>query len=198
MTTSTHGRCCFKRWNTMKWTDQTNICSNINHIFLIVLRTYYGLCLCLGLALFPTLFNWFCLSNFGNAVFIGWGQDIWRNDLFFFDILFHFTKNILIHLCHWSSQVLPIRLFFFDNFLRFLFIFAYFSLFERLFLIRNLELIIYSFFNVLLVAKLERRLSTGCVEVPIGEICHEADEEKSQMLKVFHGCLVIGLRLLKL
>lgn len=39
-TTSTHGRWCCRRWNTKKWTDQTNICSNINHIFLMVLRTY--------------------------------------------------------------------------------------------------------------------------------------------------------------
>lgn len=32
-------------------------------------------------------------------------------------------------------------------------------------------------FNVLLVAKLKRRLSTVCIDVAIGEVGHETDEE---------------------
>lgn len=134
---------------------------------MIVLRTYYGLCLSLGLALFPRFFDWLGLTNFGNAVFIGWGQDILRNVFFFFNVLLHLIKNILIILCHWSSQVLSTRLFLY-NFLSFPLILTNLCLLGQLFLILNLRLIIDILLNVILIAKLKRRLSTRRIEMPIG------------------------------
>lgn len=85
---------------------------------------------------------------------------------------------MLINLSDWSNQVLSLRLLF-NYFLRFLLIFAHFSFLERLFLIWILSLIIDILLNVLLVAKLKRRLFTGRVEMPIGKIGHEADEKKT-------------------